>query len=207
MARFGIVSKKAYGISAPALRNTAHKIGTDHLLAQQLWKTGILEARILASLIADPALVTERQMERWVKDFDNWAVCDAACGNLFDKTPLAWKKAKEWSRREPEFVKRASFSLMAYLASHNKEAKDSEFNRFFPLIKREARDDRNFVKKAINWALRQMGKRNLQLNKKAILTAREMQRIASSSARWIAADALRELTSDAVQRRLRRRKK
>lgn len=207
MARFGITSAKAYGISAPTLRKIAKEIGTNHTLAQQLWRTGVLEARILAALFDDPATVTEKQLERWVKDFDNWAVCDGCCGNLFDKIPFVWKKAVEWSKREQEFVKRAGFALMSELAVHDKQAEDKLFIKFLPLIKREAKDERNFVKKAVNWALRQIGKRNLNLNKHAIQTAKEIQKLNSPSAKWIASDALRELTSEAVQRRLRKKNK
>lgn len=207
MARFGIVSKKVFGVSAPALRKMAKEIGKDHNLAQQLWSTGVLEAHVLAALIDEPAKVTEKQMEQWVKDFDNWAVCDGCCANLFDKTTFAWRKAIEWSHRKEEYVKRAAFALMAALAVHDKKAEDNQFLRFLPIIKRESTDERNFVKKSVNWALRQIGKRNPQLNKKAIQTAKEIQRLNSPSSRWIAADALRELKSEAVHRRLRKRKK
>ncbi len=218
MARFGIRSAKAYGISVPVLRKIARGIGKDHELAQGLWSSRVLEARILAAFVDEPLRVTEKQMERWVRDFDNWAVCDGCCGNLFDRTPFVWKKAVEWSRRKPgrpdksgsggeEFVKRAAFSLIAELAVHDKEAEDRRFLSLLPIIKREAIDERNFVKKAVNWALRQIGKRNLNLNKKAIETAKEIQKLDSPSAKWIAADALRELTSEAVQRRLTKKKK
>jgi 3-methyladenine DNA glycosylase AlkD len=183
----------------------ARKIGKNHKLAQQLWSTGILEARGIAALVDEPSRVTEKQMEQWVKDFDNWAVCDRCCMNLFDKTIFAWKKAVEWSRRKEEFEKRAAFSLMAVLAVHDKKAEDKRFLSLLPIIRREAVDDRNFVRKAVNWALRQIGKRNLALNKKAIQTAKEIQGLDSRSARWIAADALRELTSVAVHRRLTRK--
>ena len=205
MERFGIVARKAYGVSTPLLRKMAKEIGKDHDLARQLWATGILDARGLAALIDDPAKVTERQMERWAKDFDNWAVCDACCGILFDKTPFAWKKAYEWSRRKKEFVKRAAFSLMAALAVHDKKAADKRFLPFLSVIKRESADERNYVKKAVNWALRQIGKRSLLLNKRAILAATQIRKTNPGCARWIASDALRELTSEAVQRRLRKK--
>jgi len=184
----------------------AREFGKNHDLAQELWATGVLEARGIAALIDEPSKVTEKQMEQWVKDFDNWAVCDGCCMNLFDKTRFAWKKVVEWSRREKEFEKRAAFSLMAVLAVHDKEAKDKQFLSLLPIIKREVVDERNYVRKAVNWALRQIGKRNLTLNKKAIQVAREIQKIDSKSARWIATDALRELTSVAVQRRLSRKR-
>ena len=203
MARFGINPKNTYGVSMPHLRTMAKQIGKNHLLALQLWSSGIHEARILACLIDDPAEVTARQMERWVKDFDSWDVCDQCCSNLFDKTDFSYKKALQWAQREKEFVKRAGCVMMAVLAVHDKKAHDKAFTQFFPLILRGAEDERNFVKKAVNWALRQIGKRNLALNKKTISTANKIQRINSKSARWIASDALRELTSEAVKKRLR----
>jgi 3-methyladenine DNA glycosylase AlkD len=205
MAQFGITAKKVLGISTPVLQGMAREIGRDHTLALELWETGVYEARCVAALIDDPKLVTEQQMERWVIDFDNWAVCDNCCGRLFDKTPLAYRKAVEWSRRPEEFVKRAAFSLMAALAVHDKQAADSKFFKLLPVIKRASTDERNFVKKAANWALRQIGKRNRNLNRAAVETAHGIHRIDSRSARWIAADALRELQSEAVRRRLIRR--
>jgi 3-methyladenine DNA glycosylase AlkD len=204
MARFGIIPRNALGISAPTLRKIAREIGTNHPLAQGLWASGIHEARLLACLIDDPNMVTEAHMERWVKQFDSWGVCDGCCGNLFDKTPFAYRKAVEWSRRSEEYVKRAGFSLMAALAVHDKAAPDDRFVKFLPIIQRESVDSRNYVKKAVNWALRQIGKRNLALNKAALQSARAIRQIDSSSARWIASDALRELKSQAVQKRLRR---
>jgi len=195
MARFGIVVRNAYGISAPALRKLAKQIGRDHALAQQLWRSGNHDARGLAALIDDPAVVDARQMESWAKDFDSWAVVDGTCNNLFRATALAHQKAAEWAEREEEFVKRAGFSLMACLAVHNKQVPDAHFLRLLTIIKREATDERNFVKKAVNWALRQIGKRNLRLREAAISTAKQIQRLDSKAARWIAADALRELTS------------
>jgi len=203
MARFGITAAKAYGWSAPALKKFAREIGKDHDLAQRLWSTGILEARSLAGLIDEKQKVSELQMEDWVKDFDSWAVCDGTCLNLFRYTPFAYKKCREWSVRQEEFVKRAGFALMACLAVSDKAADDRVFLRFLPLIKRQARDERNYVKKAVNWALRQIGKRNRKLNRAAIEAAREIHESNSPSARWIASDALRELRSPAVQRRLK----
>ncbi len=202
MARFGINPENTFGVSIPNLRKIAKETGKDHALAQQLWASGIHEARILASMVDNPKMVTEEQLERWVKDFDSWDVCDQCCMNLFDKTKFAYQKVVEWSRREEEFVRRAGFTLMATLAVHDKKASDEEFLKFLPIIKREASDNRNFVKKAVNWALRQIGKRNLNLNRKAIETAKEIQEIDSKSAKWIASDALRELTSQAVLERL-----
>jgi 3-methyladenine DNA glycosylase AlkD len=204
MVRFGINPKNTYGVSIPVLRKMAKQIGKNHLLAQKLWSSGIHEARILAGMIDLPEMVTENKMESWVKDFDSWDICDQCCSNLFDRTKFAHKKAVEWSKRSQEFVKRAGFVLMATLAVHDKEAGDKEFLKFLPVIKREACDERNFVKKAVNWALRQIGKRNLSLNEEAIKTAKEIQKRDSKSAKWIASDALRELASEAVQRKLHR---
>jgi 3-methyladenine DNA glycosylase AlkD len=203
-ARFGICVPDILGVSAPNLRQLAKEIGKDHALAGKLWTTGIHDARVLATLIDDPAQVTVRQMERWARDFDSWAVCDAACCCLFDKTPYAWDKAVEWTDRQPEYVKRAGFVLMAALAVHDKKAPDERFETFLPLLVEHAADDRNFVKKAVNWALRQIGKRNVALNKLAIRTAEDIRRTGSRAAKWIAADALRELASARVQARLTR---
>lgn len=202
MARFGINPNNTYGVSIPTLRKMAKETGKDHSLAQELWASRIHEARILAGFVDDPKLVTAEQMENWVKDFDSWDICDQVCSNLFDRTPVAHKKAIEWSSREEEFVKRAGFVLMAALSVHDKRAVDDEFLIFLPIIKREAADERNYVKKAVNWALRQIGKRNSTLNKKAIETAKEIQKLDSKSARWIASDAVRELTSKSVQDKL-----
>jgi 3-methyladenine DNA glycosylase AlkD len=205
MARFGINPNHTYGVSIPNLRKMAQEIGVDRILAQQLWASVIHEARILASMIEDPEEVTEDQMEKWVSDFDSWDVCDQCCSNLFDKTPFAYKKAMEWSKRKEEFVKRAGFVLMACLAVHDRKGEDKQFVQFLLSVKREATDNRNFVKKAVNWALRQIGKRNLLLNEMAIKTAKEIQKKNSRSAKWIASDAIRELTSESIQKRLKKR--
>ncbi len=202
MARFGVHVEKAHGISMPVLRKLAREIGTNHSLAQQLWATGIHEARILAGLVDDPARVTSSQMERWARDFNAWDIVDGSCGNLFVYAAPAWQKVVEWSRRGPEYEKRAGFAMMAFLAVHDKKAPDAQFVRLLPIIRRHASDERNFVKKAVNWALRQIGKRNARLNRLAIRTAKQIRLSNSSAARWVAADALRELTSAAVQRRL-----
>jgi len=199
---FGIYSKRVLGVTVPQLRSLARSIGLNHSLAAELWETEILEARILTSLLGDPAELTAEQMEHWAAGFDNWAVCDGCCCNLFDKSPLAWKKAVEWTRRKEEYVKRAAFSLMAALAWHDKSATDAKFLRFLPLIERASDDDRNFVKKAVNWALRGIGKRNAVLNAAAIETAERIRETGTRSGRWIAADALRELQSEAVRRRI-----
>lgn len=207
MARYGISTDNTLGVSMPALRALAKEIGRDHELALSLWSSGIHEARILAGLIDDPRLVTETQMEQWVADFDSWDVCDQVCSNLFDATPFAYEKAVTWACRKEEFVKRAGFVLMAALSVHDKKAGDDVFEPFFALIVRESTDGRNFVKKAVNWAVRQIGKRNALLNARAIAVAEEVQMVDAPSARWIAADALRELTGEKVQSRLKDRKK
>ncbi len=202
MKRFGINPEKTLGISIPELRGFAKRIGKNHAMAQELWASGFHEARILAGFVDEPAMVTEKQMDSWVKHFDSWDVCDQVCG-LFAKTKLSYEKAVEWSGRKEEFVKRAAFALMAWLAVHDKNAPDEKLAKFLPVIKRESDDDRNFVKKAVNWALRQIGKRNLALNRLAIQTAREIQKTESRSAKWIASDALRELSDQKVLERLK----
>ena len=203
MARFGINPDRALGVRIPDLRRLAREIGTDHRLALALWRTEVHEARIMASMIDDPAKVTERQVESWVADFDSWDLCDQCCGNLFDRLPFAYGKAMEWSGRDEEFVKRAAFALMAWSAVHDKGAEDRVFLEFLPVIEREADDDRNFVKKAVNWSLRQIGKRNRRLHRAAVASARRLaKRNDSSAARWIGTDALRELTGEAVLKRL-----
>jgi len=202
MARFGVHVKKAYGVSTPALRTLAREIGRDQKLSLQLWTTGIHDARHLAALVGDPAQVTPAQMERWARDFASWDVVDGCCCHLFVYTPHAWKKALAWSRRDEEFVKRAGFALMAYLAVHDKKAGDKEFLRLLAIIQRASRDERHFVKKAVNWALRQIGKRNARLNKSAIAAGKAIRALGSPAARWIAADALRELMGEMVQKRL-----
>jgi len=203
MARFGIQSSNSFGVSVPKLRALAREVGRDHLLALKLWETGLHDARLLATMIDDPQEVIVAQMEKWVREFDSWDIVDDCCGNLFDKTPFAVTKAKEWCRREAEYEKRAGFVLMAELAVHDKNAKDQVFLDFLPSIINGASDKRNFVKKAVNWSLRQIGKRNLKLNKASVSTALKIQKMESGSAKWVAADALRELKSPQVQKRLR----
>jgi len=204
MARYGMAVERRLGVSVPDMRKMAKELGQDHNLALELWKTGIAEAKIIAAMIDDPNKLTERQMEDWVKDINSWDVCDQVCMNLFEKVPFAWKKIIDWSERGEEFVKRTAFALIACLAWHDKKARDEEFIELLPVIMRGATDERNFVKKAVNWALRNIGKRNLNLNKAAIQTAKEIQRLDSKAARWIASDTIRELESDAVQTRLKR---
>jgi len=204
MARYGMAVERRLGVSIPDIRKIAKELGKDNKLALELWKTGIAEARIIAAMIDAPEKLTEGQMEDWVKDINSWDVCDQVCMNLFEKTPLAWQKIIDWSEREEEFVKRTAFALIACLAWHDKKAEDEKFIELFPVIIRGAVDERNFVKKAVNWALRNIGKRNLNLNKAAINAAKEIHRLDSKAARWIAFDTLRELESEAVQMRLKR---
>jgi 3-methyladenine DNA glycosylase AlkD len=204
MAKFGIAIEGRLGVSVPDMRKLAKEIGKDHKLALELWKTGIAEARMVAAMVDEPDKLTEEQMEDWVKDINSWDVCDQVCMNLFEKNQLAWKKIIDWSARKEEFVKRTAFSLIACLAWHDKKTNDEKFIELLPVIIRGATDERNFVKKAVNWALRNIGKRNLNLNEAAINTAKEIQRIDSKAARWVAFDTLRELQSEAVQARLRK---
>ena len=203
MAKYGITIEQRLGVSVPDMRKLAKEVGKDHKLALDLWRTRIAEARIVAGMVGDPDKLTEEQMEDWVKGINSWDVCDQVCMNLFEKNQLAWKKIVDWSGREEEFVKRAAFSLIACLAWHDKKASDEKFIKLLPMIIREATDERNFVKKAVNWALRNIGKRNLNLNKAAINTAKEIQRLDSKAARWIAADAIRELESETIQSKLK----
>jgi len=203
MKRFGINSENMLGISIPVLRDIAKEAGKNHELAGKLWDSGIHEAMILSSIVDEPEKVTEEQMEKWVKRFDSWGVCDQVCDNLFQHTKFAYKKIDRWSRSDEEFVKRAAFALIACLAVHDKQADDGVFLKFLRIVKRESTDERNFVKKAVNWALRNIGKRNIRLNKLALKTVLEIQKIDSKSARWISADAFRELKSTAVLKRLK----
>ena len=203
MARFGIRSDKAFGVSMATMRPLLKRLGRDHDLALALWETGWLEARILAGFIDEPARVTSVQMDRWRQDFDNWAVCDSTCIHLFSRTPHAWRKVALWSRRRDEFGKRATFAMLAALAVHDKAAPDAAFERALVLVEAAASDERNFVKKAVNWALRQIGKRNRRLNAAAVSVARRLAVLSEAAPRWVGKDALRELTSPAVTVRLR----
>jgi 3-methyladenine DNA glycosylase AlkD len=209
MKRFGITAKKAFGVSAPVLKEIAKDVKKQaedrHKLALQLWETEIHEARIIAYLIDDAKRVSEKQMESWAKDFDNWAICDGTCGHLFCKTEFAYKKVFEWSEREEEFVKRAGLVLPAWLAVHDKKASDERIAQFLPVLEKYANDERNFIKKAVNWSLRQIGKRSLYLNKLAIETAEKIKAQNTKPARWIASDALRELTSEKILERLKKK--
>ena len=211
MARFGIVTPKAFGIPAPVLKNLAKEIkkqtGDRHALALKLWETGVHEARIIAYLIDDPKEVTENQMEAWAADFDNWAICDGACGHLFCRTEFAYEKAFAWAQRDAEFVKRAGLVLPAWLAVHDKRAPDERIAEFLPLLESQAHDERNFIKKAVNWSLRQIGKRSLYLNRLAVRTAEKIKAQNTRAARWIAADARRELTDEKTLSRLKKKMK
>jgi 3-methyladenine DNA glycosylase AlkD len=204
MARYGIKStEKVLGISAKNLFSLAKNIGTNQALALELWQSGIYEARLLAALIADPKQTKKSTMNSWVKDFDNWAICDGVCMHCFRDTPYAHELAAKWIKLKPEFVRRAGFTMIATLAVHDKKSNDSVFLKYLLVVKKYSTDERNYVKKAVNWALRQIGKRNLKLNAAAIKTAKEIQKINSPSAKWIAADAIRELQNMKVQKRLR----
>ena len=203
MARYGIRTDHALGVTVTELRRLARGLRPDHALAAALWSSGVHEARILASLLDDPSLVTEEQMDAWVSGLDSWDVCDGVCGNLFDRTPFALNKAVEWTAREPEFERRAGFATIAWAAVHREDLPDRAFAALLPTIRESSTDDRTYVKKAVSWALRQIGKRSQGLNPKAIRTAEQIGRIDARSSRWIARDVLRELRSDAVQARLK----
>jgi 3-methyladenine DNA glycosylase AlkD len=207
MARYGIRYDESFGCNVPFMRKLSRNYRGNHGLALKLWKTGIHEARIIAFLIDDPKMVSDAQAERWLKDVKSWDICDGLCSNLLRKTPFAYKKAFEWSRRKGEFQKRAGFVMMAVLAVHDKEKEDVVFLKFLERVEEESHDERNFVKKAVNWALRQIGKRNYKLHKSAIKTAEKIKHQDSKTARWIANDALREFKTETTQKILDRRKK
>jgi 3-methyladenine DNA glycosylase AlkD len=193
MDRYGIVAKRAFGVQMSTLLAMKKKVGKDQPLSIALWKTGWYEARLLAALVGDPARVTAAQMNAWAAGFENWADCDTACFHLFDKTPLAWQKARQWSRSPHEFVKRGGFVLMACLALHDKTTPDKRFLPFLSLIQKGARDERNFVKKGVNWALRSIGRRSQTLNRAASAVARRLAASEEAAPRWVGKDALREL--------------
>jgi 3-methyladenine DNA glycosylase AlkD len=201
MPRYGINAPKSFGVSVGAMRQFAKRIGVDHDLAAALWETGWYEARMLCAFIDDPARVTSEQMDRWVKDFDNWGICDTLCFVLFDRTPHAWKKIVQWSRRRDEFVKRAAFALLASIALHDKQESDELFLKSLKLIEQAASDDRNFVKKGVSWALRAVGRRNPELNAAAVEASRRLAASSDPAERWVGKDALKELTGPVVQRK------
>ena len=205
LARYAIPSDKAFGVSVGALRQHAKRLGRNHELAAALWATDRYEARMLATFVDEPARVTPDQMDRWCRDFDSWAICDTACFHLFDRTPHAWRKARQWATAKPEFVRRAGFALMASLVGHDKNASDDAFIELLPLMEQGAYDERNFVKKGVNWALRSLGKRSLALNEAAVTVATRLAESDTPAARWVGKDALRELAGPAVRKRLARR--
>ena len=207
MARYGIVTKndRVFGVSVETLRTLGKRVGRDHALALALWKTGWYEARMLCAFVDDPAKVTPAQMDRWAKEFDNWAICDGTCFHLFDKTPHEWTKVAAWAPRKEEFVKRAAFALIAALAVHDKQAPDTPYRRALPLIARAARDDRNFVKKGVSWALRAIGNRSTALNREAIQLATKMSKSKDATERWVGKDVIRDITRPIVAARLKRR--
>ena len=207
MARYAIVAPKVYGVSVGDLRKKGKELGRSHELAMALWATGWYEARMLVPFVGEPERVTPAQMDRWCRDFDNWAVCDALCFHLFDRTPHAYDKVAEWATRREEFVKRAAFALAASLAGHDKAAADARFEKILPLIERAADDDRNFVKKGVSWALRGIGMRSPNLHAASIALARRLAESKSASARWIGKDAFRDLSRPLVTRRVQARAK
>lgn len=202
MARYGIVAKKAFGVSVGTLKREAKRLGRDHELAAALWESGWYEARMLATFVDEPERVTAAQMDRWCRDFDNWAIVDTACFALFDRTPHAWGKVTQWARRREEFRKRAAFALLWSLTMHDKHADDAQFVKGLQLVERAATDERNFVKKAVNMALRAVGKRNPTLHAAAVTVAERLSSSEDPTARWVGRDALRELKSASVSRRL-----
>ena len=193
MARYAIPSNNAFGVPVGQIRELAKRLGRNHELAQALWDSGWYEARMLATFVDEPNLVTPAQMDRWCKDFDNWAICDTACFHLFDKTPHAFKKVSQWSKRKDEFVKRGAFALLASLALHDKKSDDRLFAECLPLIEKAATDDRNFVKKGVSWALRGVGRRSPDLKASALILSEQLAASPNSTARWIGKDALRDL--------------
>jgi 3-methyladenine DNA glycosylase AlkD len=203
MARYGIVAPKVFGVSVGELRQMGKELGRNHELAIELWKTGWYEARMLTGFVDEPELVTPAQMDRWARDFDNWAICDHLCFHLFDRTPHAWTKIAAWSRRREEFVRRAAFALLASVAVHDKKAPDAPFLKSLRLIERAATDDRNFVKKGVSWALRGIGHRNLALHTAAIKTANKLVASGDKTAAWIGRDTLSDLQRPAVAKRLK----
>jgi len=203
LARFGITAKGALGVSMAKIQKLAKTLGRDHELACALWETECYEARLLTAYVAEPARVTPAQMDRWCKDFDNWAVCDTLCFHLFDRVPHAWGKIRKYCKLRPEFVKRTAFALMASIAGHDKHAGDDVFLEGLSLIERAADDERNFVKRAVSWALRRIGRRNRTLHRASVELAARLATSSDSTERWIGRDAHKELTSALVERAIR----
>ena len=205
MGRYGIEAEHAFGVPMAALLQLRKRLGRDHALSVALWESGWYEARLLAALVGDPQRVTRRQMNAWAASFENWGDCDTVCFHLFDRTPFAWEKARQWAASPREFVRRGGFVLMACLALHDKAAPDKRLLAFLPLIEKGARDERNFVKKGVSWALRSVGRRNPALNAAALAVARRLALSEEAACRWVGKDALRELMSPKVRSRLARR--
>ena len=207
LPRYGIVTPRAFGVTVGALRSVAKQIGTDHALAAALWKSGWNDARMLATMVGDPARLTVRQMNAWAADFDSWGICDSACFVLFDRSPLAWEQARAWARSPREFVKRAGFALMASLAGHDKTAADARFVAFLPLIEKGAADERNFVKKGVSWALRRIGHRSRALHAASVALAGRLAASDMAACRWVGKDALRDLERPMVKARVARKER
>jgi 3-methyladenine DNA glycosylase AlkD len=205
LTRFGLPPDKAFGLPVAAIQKYGKTLGTDHDLAKALWKSGWTDARMLAAFVGDPDRVTPAEMDAWCRDFDSWGIVDTVCFKLWDRSPHAWKKAKQWAARKPEFEKRAGFVLMACLAAHDKEAGDADFMAFFPLIEKGAADDRNFVKKGVSWALRHLGHRSAKLHAAAIRTATKLSKSADATERWVGKDALRDLQRPVVIKKVKSR--
>ena len=203
--RYGIEAQRAFGVTMASLLALRKRLGTDHALSLALWKSGWYEARLLAALVGDPTRVTRRQMNSWAASFENWGDCDTVCFHLFDKTPFAWEKARQWSASPREFVKRGAFALMACLALHDKAAADRRFLELLPLVEKGAHDERNFVRKGVSWALRAIGRRNAMLNVAALTVARRLAKSADASCRWVGTDAVRELGGAKVRAQLARK--
>lgn len=206
LARFNIATDKAFGVSMSNVQKVAKGLGRNHELALALWETGWYEARLLTAFVDEPARITPAQMDRSAREFDNWALCDTLSFKLWDQTPHAWAKVKAWSGKREEFVKRTAFALLWSLTVHDKGAGNEQFVRGLALIEHAATDERHFVKKAVNMALRAVGKRNAVLHAAATAVARRLATFPESGARWIGTDALRELTSPAVVARLKARR-
>lgn len=204
LARYGLPTDKAFGVSVATIQRYARTLDRDHDLARELWRTGWTDARMLASFVGEPAKVTPAEMDAWCRDFDSWGIVDTVCFKLWDRSPHAWRKAGQWTTRKPEFEKRAGFVLMACLAAHDKSAKDDSFLKFLPLIEKGATDDRNFVKKGVSWALRHIGHRNAKLHAAALKTATRLAKSEDATQRWVGKDALRDLVRPAVIKKVNR---
>src|ERR1044071_9389136 len=202
MLRYGIPNEDAFGVSVRKIQKLSKELGRNHELALALWETGFYEARMLAAFVDDPKLVTCAQMDRWCKDFDNWGIVDTVCFKLFDVTPHAWKKVEQWSKRRDEFQRRAAYALLACLGVHDKQATNEKFIACFPLIEAAATDERNFVKKGVSWALRVIGRRNLELNNAATELAQRLADSLDPTSRWLGKEALREFKRPVVRRQL-----